>query len=86
MVTLLAATTAVAVLVTLRVLGAERLARRAAPFLVLGPAAVWQCGLAPTRCSRRRGAWGIACLGARGATRRSVGWSVLAGLLLGLRA
>ncbi len=41
-VTVLAATTAVAVLVTARVLGAERLARRAAPFLVLGPAAVWQ--------------------------------------------
>ncbi|MEZ5095073.1 MAG: hypothetical protein R2731_02460 [Nocardioides sp.] len=41
-VTLIAASTAVAVLVALRTLGAEALARRAAPFLVLGPAAVWQ--------------------------------------------
>jgi hypothetical protein len=42
-VTVLAASTAVAVLVTVRTLGAEPSARRAAPFLVLGPAAVWQC-------------------------------------------
>ena len=54
-VTVLAATTAVAVLVTLRALGAERLARRAAPFLVLGPAAVWQCRLGRRDVRRRRG-------------------------------
>ena len=42
-VTLLAASTALAVLQTMRVLGAEPQARLAAPFLVIGPAAVWQC-------------------------------------------
>ena len=40
-VTVLAASTAVAVLVTMRALGAEDWARRAAPFLVLTPAAVF---------------------------------------------
>jgi len=84
-VTLLAASTAVAVLVTLRVLGAEPAARRAAPFLVLGPAAVWQCVSADGMFAAVA-AWGIAAL-AMAATRRrlasSLGWSVVAGLLLG---
>jgi methylthioxylose transferase len=84
-VTVLAATTAVAVLVTLRTLGAERQARRAAPFLVLGPAAVWQCVSADGMFAAFAG-WGTACL-AIAATRRTVaprvGWSVAAGLLLG---
>jgi hypothetical protein len=80
-VTVLAATTAVAVLVTARVLGAEGAARRAAPFLVLGPAAVWQSVSADAMFAATA-AWGIACL-ALAATRRSLGWSVLAGLLLG---
>jgi methylthioxylose transferase len=80
-VTALAATTAVAVLVTARVLGAEPLARRAAPFLVLGPAAVWQSVSADAMFAATA-AWAIACL-ALAATRRSLGWSVLAGLLLG---
>ena len=84
-VTLLAATTAVGVLVALRALGHEPLARRAAPFLVLSPAAVFAAvsadavfGVATT--------WGLAAL-AVGATRTrrtpAVTWSVLAGLLLG---
>ncbi|MBA2716416.1 MAG: hypothetical protein H0U51_05070, partial [Propionibacteriales bacterium] len=38
---LVASTTPVAVLVTVRRLGTEEAARRAAPFLVLGPAAIW---------------------------------------------
>ena len=80
-VTVLAATTAVGVLVTTRVLGAETLARRAAPFLVLGPAAVWQSVSADAMFAATA-AWGVACL-ALAATRRSLGWSVLAGLLLG---
>jgi hypothetical protein len=80
-VTVLSATTAVAVLVTARVLGAEQLARRAAPFLVLGPAAVWQ-SVSADGMFAATAAWGMACL-ALGATRRSVGWSVLAGLMLG---
>ncbi len=80
-VTVLAATTALAVLVTARALGAERAARRAAPFLAFGPAAVWQSVSADAMFAACA-AWGIACL-ALGATRRSVGWSVAAGLLLG---
>ena len=80
-VTVLAATTAVGVLVSTRVLGAERLARRAAPFLVFGPAAIWQSVSADAMFAATA-AWGIACL-ALAATRRSPGWSVLAGLLLG---
>lgn len=81
----LAASTAVAVLVTLRVLGAEPAARRAAPFLVLGPAAIWQCVSADGMFAAVA-AWGIAALAVAATRRRlasSLGWSVVAGLLLG---
>ena len=80
-VTVLAASAAVAVLVTLRLLGAEGVARRAAPFLVFGPAAIWQCVSADGMFAAVS-AWGIAALAA-GAVRRSVPWSLVAGLLLG---
>jgi methylthioxylose transferase len=69
------------VLVTLRTLGAERHARLAAPFLVIGPAAVWQCVSADAMFAAFA-AWGMCAL-ALGAVRRSLLWSVLAGLLLG---
>jgi hypothetical protein len=84
-VTAIAASTAVAVLVTLRVLGAEDSARRAAPFLVLGPAAVWQCVSADGMFAAVA-AWGLAALAVAatcGAWSRVVPWSVVAGLLLG---
>ena len=80
-VTLLAASTAVAVMVTLRLLGAEVVARRAAPFLVFAPAAVWQAVSADGMFAAVA-AWGMAALAA-GAVRRSVLWSLVAGLLLG---
>ncbi len=84
-VTGLAATTAPAVLVTLRALGAEQVARRAAPFLVLTPAAVFMAVSADAMFAAAA-AWGLACL-ALGATARRrtpfLVWSVLAGLLLG---
>lgn len=84
-VTVLAATTAVAVLVTLRILGAEQLARRAAPFLVLGPAALWACVSADGMFAAVA-AWGLAAL-AMAATRERtaamLGWSIGSGLLLG---
>ena len=70
-----------AVLVTVRVLGGETMARRAAPFLVFAPAAVWQAVSADAMFAAVA-AWGLAAL-ALAATRRSVGWSLLAGLLLG---
>ncbi|GAB3261077.1 hypothetical protein [Nocardioides dilutus] len=84
-VTLLAASVAAAVLVTLRALGAEDLARRAAPFLVLTPAAVFLAVSADAVITVVT-AWGIAALAlaATAADRRSVGWAGLAGLLLGL--
>jgi methylthioxylose transferase len=78
-VTVLAATTAVAVLVTLRALGAERWARLAAPFLVLTPAAVFMAVSADALIAAVV-AWGLACLAL--ATRR-LWWAVPAGLLLG---
>jgi hypothetical protein len=80
-VTLAAATTALAVMVTLRVLGAEVVARRAAPFLVFGPASIWQC-VSADGVFAAVGAWGIAALGLA-AVRRRIAWSVLSGLLLG---
>jgi hypothetical protein len=84
-VTVIAASTALAVLVTLRVLGAETVARRAAPFLVLTPAAVFMA-VSADAVFAALGAWGLACLalGARSAGRsRGIAWSALAGLLLG---
>jgi hypothetical protein len=80
-VTVIAATTAVAVMVTVRVLGDERTARRAAPFLVFAPAAVWQAVSADAMFAAVA-AWGLAAL-AVAATRRSAGWAIAAGLLLG---
>ncbi|MCW2855104.1 MAG: hypothetical protein JWR52_719 [Marmoricola sp.] len=84
-VTVIAATTAVAVMTTLRVLGSEDHARKAAPFLVLGPAAIWQCVSADAMFAAVA-AWGLATL-AVAATRRGpvalLCWSVLSGLLLG---
>jgi len=71
----------IAVLVTMRVLGAEGSARRAAPFLVFGPAAIWQSVSADAMFAAVA-AWGMAAL-ALGAVRRSWPWSVVAGLLLG---
>ena len=84
-VTLLAASTAPAVLVTLRALGASTVARRAAPFLVLAPSAVFMA-VSGDAVFATIGSWGLACL-ALGATRTRRGpalaWSALAGLLLG---
>lgn len=84
-VTAIAATTAPAVLITMRVLGAEAAARRAAPFLVLGPAALWQAVSADAMFAAVA-AWGMAALAL--ATRHRhlavvAGWAAVAGLLLG---
>ncbi len=84
-VTVVAATTPLAVLVTMRVLGAERHARLAAPFLVFGPAAVWS-SVSADAVFTAFAAWGVAAL-ALAATRPGwtprVLWSLVAGLLLG---
>ena len=75
---------AAAVIVAVRALGDETMARRAAPFLALSPAAIW---LAVSADALFAGvaAWGIALLAvaARGSGRRWFLSSVAAGVLLG---
>ncbi|MEU8976530.1 hypothetical protein AB0D11_46575 [Streptomyces monashensis] len=76
------ATGCVAVLVALRALTGETLARRAAPFLVLAPAAVWQ-GVSADGYFAAVAAWTLA-LFALALTRRSLWCAAAAGLLFGL--
>lgn len=83
--TVLAASTSVAVLLTLRTLGAEGAARRAAPFLVLTPAAIYLC-ISADALFAATAAWGMAALAASATTRRRgrrFGLGIVAGLLLG---
>jgi hypothetical protein len=84
-VTVIAATTPVAVLVALRRLGAEAEARVAAPFLVIGTAAIWMAVSADGMFAAVA-AWGLCALAfAATASRWFVvaGWGALAGVLLG---
>ncbi|KOV77241.1 membrane protein [Streptomyces sp. NRRL WC-3723] len=76
------ATACVAVLVAVRALADERLARRAAPFLVLAPAAVW-VGASADGYFAAVAAWSVALL-ALAVTGRSVAWAAGSGLLYGL--
>ncbi|MEV1025683.1 hypothetical protein [Streptomyces sp. NPDC050264] len=76
------ATASVAVLVTVRALASQELARRAAPFLVLAPAAVWM-GASADAYFAAVAAWAVALL-ALAVTGRSVVWAAGAGLLSGL--
>ncbi|MFJ2370393.1 hypothetical protein [Microbacterium sp. NPDC087665] len=81
---LLGATTAVAAMITLRALSAEGLARRAAPFLVFTPSAIW-VAVSGDGLFMSVAAWGICALAlatrAHGIAR--IAWSGFAGLLLG---
>ncbi|MBS42271.1 MAG: hypothetical protein CMH83_03655 [Nocardioides sp.] len=88
-VTVLAALAAPLVLVTLRALDAEAAARRAAPFLALSPAAIFMCVSADGMFAAFA-AGGLAALALAATARRRgrssavlLGWSVLAGLVLG---
>ncbi|MFE7273453.1 hypothetical protein [Streptomyces sp. NPDC057623] len=76
------ATACVAVLVTIRALADEALARRAAPFLVLAPAAVWM-GTSADAYFAAVAAWAVALL-ALAVTGRSLWWAGASGLLFGL--
>ncbi|MGW0812466.1 hypothetical protein ACWD00_04255 [Streptomyces viridiviolaceus] len=76
------ATACVAVLVAVRALADERLARRAAPFLVLAPAAVW-LGTSADAYFAAAAAWAVALL-ALAVTGRSLWWAAGSGLLFGL--
>ncbi|WP_217556577.1 hypothetical protein [Streptomyces sp. GbtcB6] len=75
-------TACVAVLVAVRALADERLARRAASFLVMAPAAVW-VGASADGYFAAVAAWAVALL-ALAVTGRSVAWAAGAGLLYGL--
>ncbi|AZP19177.1 hypothetical protein EJC51_25760 [Streptomyces aquilus] len=76
------ATACVAVLVTIRALADETLARRAAPFLVLAPAAVWM-GTSADAYFAAVAAWAVALL-ALAVTRGSLWCAGASGLLFGL--
>ncbi|WP_055419017.1 hypothetical protein [Streptomyces pactum] len=76
------ATACVAVLVAVRALAGERLARRSAPFLVLAPAAVW-LGTSADAYFAAVAAWAVALL-ALAVTGRSLWWAAGSGLLFGL--
>jgi len=76
------ATACVAVLVTIRALADETLARRAAPFLVLAPAAVWM-GTSADAYFAAVAAWAVALL-ALAVTRGSLWYAGASGLLFGL--
>ncbi|WP_411572789.1 hypothetical protein [Streptomyces pluripotens] len=76
------ATGCVAVLIAIRALAGETLARRAAPFLVLAPAAVW-LGTSADAYFAATAAWAVALL-AVALTRRSGWWAAASGLLFGL--
>ncbi|MFD4501357.1 hypothetical protein [Streptomyces sp. NPDC058457] len=75
-------TACLAVLVAVRALAGERLARRAAPFLVMAPAAVW-VGASADGYFAAVAAWAVALL-ALAVTGRPVAWAAGAGLLYGL--
>ncbi|MFL4908719.1 hypothetical protein ACJ6WF_37365 [Streptomyces sp. MMS24-I2-30] len=76
------ATACVAVLVAVRALAGERSARRAAPFLVLAPAAVW-LGTSADAYFAAVAAWAVALL-ALAVTRGSLWAAAGSGLLFGL--
>ncbi|MDQ0605072.1 hypothetical protein QF037_009417 [Streptomyces canus] len=79
------ATAAVAVLVTLRALCGEALARRAAPFLVLAPAAVWM-GTSADGYFAAVAAWAVAFLALAVTGHRPRSTGLASGLLFGLTA
>ncbi|MFJ7301916.1 hypothetical protein [Streptomyces sp. NPDC099088] len=79
------ATAAAAVLVTVRALAGEALARRAAPFLVLAPAAVWM-GTSADGYFAAVAAWSVALLALAVTGPRPRAAGLASGLLLGLTA
>lgn len=79
------ATGALAVLVTVRALAGEALARRAAPFLVLAPAAVWM-GTSADGYFAAVAAWSVALLALAVTGHRPRTAGLASGLLFGLTA
>lgn len=84
-VVLMAATVPAAVLITLRQLGAGAAARRAAPLLVLSPAAIWMA-VSGDAVFATFAAWALCCLALAGTARlraSAAAWSVGSGVLFG---
>lgn len=84
-VTVAAATTPVAVLLVLKRLGAEAGARKAAPFLVFGPAAIWM-SVSADALFGAVAAWGLCALTWAATSRSRVAtaaWAIVAGFVLG---
>ncbi|WP_406331540.1 hypothetical protein [Streptomyces sp. NBC_00203] len=79
------ATAAVAVLVTVRTLSGDALARRAAPFLVIAPAAVWM-GTSADGYFAAVAAWAVAFLALAVTGHRPRAAGLASGLLFGLTA
>nr|WP_051105926.1 hypothetical protein [Streptomyces hokutonensis] len=79
------ATAGAAVLVAVRALAGEQLARRAAPFLVLAPAAVW-VGTSADGYFAAVAAWSVAFLALAVTGHRPRSTGLAAGLFLGLTA
>jgi len=80
-----AATTAVAMMIAVRRLASERLARRAAPFLAAGPAAIWMA-VSADAVFAAIAAWGACALAVAATCRRSaarIAWGAASGLLFG---
>ncbi|MFJ2769402.1 hypothetical protein [Streptomyces sp. NPDC087300] len=77
------ATACLGVLVTVRALAGEELARRAAPFLVLAPAAVWM-GTSADGYFAAVAAWAVALLALAATGRRPRTAALGSGLLFGL--
>ena len=85
-VVVIAATTPAAVLITVRRLGSEQVGRRVAPFLAVGPAAIW-LGVTADAMFAAVAAWGLCCLAVAATSRRRavrLTVAVVAGLLLGI--
>jgi hypothetical protein len=80
----IASTAIVAVMITLRALGSETLARSAVPWIVLAPSAVWM-GVNGDAVFTAVAAWGLALLAVAAVRRRALP-AVGAGLLLGFCA
>jgi hypothetical protein len=79
---LIAATTPVAVLLTLRRLGAADAARNVAPLLVIGPAAIWTA-VSADAVFAAVGAWALCCLAYSATSLTRIG-TIAAGLGAGL--
>ncbi len=77
----IASTAIVAVMITLRTLGSEQLARSAMPWIVLAPTAVWM-GVTGDAVFTAVAAWGLALLAIAAIHRRALP-AIGAGLLLG---